>query len=173
MAKPQLTPNMEQYLETIGQLEHEKEVVRVRDIASEMGVTMPSVTAALKTLSDQRLVQHGRYEHVRLTQAGRKAARWVQQRHDVLFEFLTDVLGIPALVAVRDACEMEHFVSSIALQRLIEFLEFVKACPYGGRHCLKGFNNYLTHGDHPVLHSEVSCPEEEDEGGSEGKDDVL
>ena len=139
MEKQQLTPNMEQYLEIIGHLEHEREVVRVRDIASEMGVTMPSVTAALRTLSDQKLVRHGRYEHVRLTETGRMAAQQVQRRHDVLLEFLMDVLCIPASVAKRDACEMEHFMSSTALERLLEFLETVKACPYGGQGCLKGF----------------------------------
>lgn len=173
MAEAQLTPHMEQYLEIIGHLEDEKEVVRVRDIASEMGVTMPSVTAALKTLSDQHLVTHGRYEHVRLTKAGRAAARQVQRRHDVLFEFLTDVLRVPASKAGRDACEMEHFVSSTTLERLIEFVEFVKACPQGGQYCLKGFDHYLIHGERPRSCSETSCPIGEYENRSEGEDGLL
>ena len=163
--KQTLTPNMEQYLETIGHLEDEREVVRVCDIASEMGVTMPSVTAALKTLSDQNLVQHGRYEHVLLTKAGRKAAHQIQRRHNVLFEFFTDVLCIPVSEAERDACEMEHFLSSATLERLTEFLELVKACPYGGQRCLKEFP---VDGD-----PEGSCPVEDGEDDSDGRDVLL
>jgi len=128
-----LTPNMEQYLEVIGRLERQKDVVRVKDIASEMEVTMPSVTAALKTLAAEGLVAHSPYEHVRLTVAGKAAAQHVQRRHDTLFRFLTEVLCVPVHEAERDACEMEHGVGAHTLERLIEFVELVKACPYTER----------------------------------------
>ena len=124
---------MEQYLEVIGRLEHQKEVVRVKDIASEMEVTMPSVTAALKTLVAEGLVAHSPYEHVRLTGAGKAIAEQIQRRHDTLFQFLTEVLCVPVHEAERDACGMEHVVGAHTLNCLLEFLEFVKACPYGGR----------------------------------------
>lgn len=146
-----LTPRMEQYLEVIGQLERDTEVVRVRDIASRMDVKMPSVTSALRSLASENLVRHGRYEHVRLTEEGRAAAQRVQRRHDVLLEFLTDVLGIPSETAEKDACDMEHFVSSLTLERLVQFIEFIKTCPRGSEDSLTGFRHYLKYGERPAV----------------------
>jgi DtxR family Mn-dependent transcriptional regulator len=124
---------MEQYLEVIGRLEHREEGVRVKDIASEMDVTMPSVTVALKTLEAEGLVTHSPYARVWLTAAGRAVAQQIQRRHDALFRFLSQVLYVPVHEAERDACEMEHGVGAYTLERLTEFVEFVRACPYVGR----------------------------------------
>jgi len=140
---------MEQYLEVIAQLERDREVIRVRDIASRMEVKMPSVTSALTSLASSDLIEHERYEHVKLTDEGRTVARRVQQRHDVLFEFLTDVLDIPPDRAETDACDMEHVISSMTLERLVQFIEFAKTCPCKGEDHLTGFRQYLRHGEHP------------------------
>ena len=143
----QLTPRMEQYLEVIAQLEREREVIRVRDIASRMGVKMPSVTSALNSLASSDLIQHARYEHVTLTDEGRAIAQRVQRRHDVLFEFLTEVLDIPSEVAEKDACDIEHVISPLTLARFVEFIEFSKTFPCGGEDGLAGFRQYLRDGE--------------------------
>lgn len=53
-----LTSVMEDYLETIFNLEIDKKVVRVKDIAGRLKVKMPSVTSMLKTLSERGLVNY-------------------------------------------------------------------------------------------------------------------
>ena len=56
-ARP-VTPVMEDYLEAIFDLGKEKKAVRVKDIATRLGVKMPTVTSMLKTLRDRELVDY-------------------------------------------------------------------------------------------------------------------
>ena len=46
-----LTSVMEDYLEAIFDLDQDKKVVRVKDIAKRMSVKMPTVSSMLKTLN--------------------------------------------------------------------------------------------------------------------------
>ncbi len=48
-AEKPLTSAMEDYLETIFDLDRQKKVVRVKDIAKRLSVKMPTVTSMLKT----------------------------------------------------------------------------------------------------------------------------
>lgn len=54
--KKSLTPAMEDYLEAIFDLDKEKRVVRVKEIARRMNVKMPSVSSILNTLNYRGLV---------------------------------------------------------------------------------------------------------------------
>ncbi len=65
-----LSESMEDYLEAIFEIEKQKRVVRVRDVASRLGVTMPSVNGALKNLEAKGLINHEKYEYIELTQKG-------------------------------------------------------------------------------------------------------
>ncbi|MBW1784469.1 MAG: metal-dependent transcriptional regulator [Deltaproteobacteria bacterium] len=58
-----LTPTMENYLETIYTLGNEKRAVRIKDIASRLGVKMPTVTNMLKTLNNRGLINYCRKPH--------------------------------------------------------------------------------------------------------------
>jgi len=118
-----ISHKLEDYLETIFNLMAEKRVARVRDIARQMGVQMPSVTGALKHLAEHKLVNYTPYEHVTLTPEGVRIAREMIRRHDILKRFLVEVLLLPDGAAERDACGMEHALSEETLDRLVEFLE--------------------------------------------------
>ncbi len=118
-----LSPNMEDYLETIYLLELERGNVRVKDIAERMEITMPSVSSALKNLEKQGFVSHDRYELVVLTPQGARVAEEVYRRHEVIRDFLSQVLGLDAEIAERDACGMEHIISPETLESLSRFLE--------------------------------------------------
>ena len=137
MASIALTSNMEDYLEAIFQLVQEKQVVRVKDIAEHLEVRMPSVTSALKTLKNHQLIHHERYGHVQLTQAGRKLAANIDNRHQTLVQFLTEVLEVPPDDAETEACQMEHAVSQQTLDRLIRLLAFMENCPRAGADWLR------------------------------------
>ena len=114
---------MEDYLETIHLLEGRQRTVRIRDIAQELAITMPSVTGAMKSLVRQALVTHSLYNYVELTSKGRRIAREVFNRHKVIRDFLIRILDIDPKTAERDACGMEHTISNITLQRLVQFME--------------------------------------------------
>lgn len=143
------TASMEDYLEAIAVLRGGGEAVRVKQISLALGVTMPSVTVALRKLSEESLVEHEKYGYVRLTPKGDKTAKEVFHRHEVLRHFLADVLNIAPQIAQEDACRMEHFISSVSLERLAKFMEFVAACPQDEPSWLRNYSYYLEHGEIP------------------------
>jgi DtxR family Mn-dependent transcriptional regulator len=146
ISERELTPTMENYLEAIYNLSQEKRVVRVKDIAKRLGVKMPTVTNMLKTLSERGMIDYERYEYLELTGKGSDIGSEIDQRHQTLKTFLTDILQIDRDQADEDACKMEHSVSPITLERMVEFMEFVESCPRGGMDWLAYFDEYRKHG---------------------------
>ena len=140
-----LTPTMEDYLEAIYNLAQQKRVVRVRDIAKKLGVKMPTVTNMLKTLSDKGLIDYEKYEYLELTGKGSDAGSDIDQRHQILKKFLTDILKIDFDLADEDACKMEHAVSPITFGRFVDFMKFIEDCPRGGADWLDYFDEYSKH----------------------------
>ena len=74
-----LSPNMEMYLKTILRLEKDSSSVRVKAIADSLGVTMPSVSEALRNLKSRGLVEHSSYGEVKLSEDGRSVAAGVNE----------------------------------------------------------------------------------------------
>jgi DtxR family Mn-dependent transcriptional regulator len=141
-----LTPTMEDYLEAIYTLSQEKRAVRVKDVAKKLGVKMPTVTSMLKTLSDRGMIDHEKYEYLELTVKGADVATEIDQRHQTLRKFLTNILQIDLDQADEDACKMEHAISPTTLERIIDFMEFIETCPRSGTDWLQLFDEYRKHG---------------------------
>ncbi len=143
-----LTPNMEMYLKTIYEIVDEGNDPRVKAIAERLGVKMPSVSGALETLQTRGLVAHDRYGDVRLTTKGRRVAREVKSRNDLIHRFLLEVLRLPPAIASRDACVLEHVVSPKTLERLSAFLEFLQVCNRGATETIAHFGQWLDCSEH-------------------------
>lgn len=124
-----LTATMEDYLEAIFDLDKDKRVVRVRDIAKRMDVKMPTVTSALKTLNSKGLVHYEKYEYVELTPEGSAVGGEMHRRHKLLLTFLTDILKVDYETANEEACKMEHALSAATLERLADFMAFLQERP--------------------------------------------
>ena len=148
-AQREQTASMEDYLEAIAKLGGARKVARVKQISEVLGVRMPSVTSALKKLSEQELVEHERYGHIKLTPQGDKVARDVISRHEVLTRFFTQALGINRETAEEDACKIEHVISPLSMERLAKFVEFIEACPLGSANFPSRYEYYLEHGELP------------------------
>jgi len=141
--------SMEDYLEAIAKLGEGRKVVKVKQLSQMLGVKMPSVTSALKKLSQQDLVEHERYGHIKLTPEGDEVARDVIFRHEALTRFFAQALGINQETAEEDACKIEHVISPLSLERLAKFVEFTEACPLGGANFPSRYEYYLEHGKLP------------------------
>ena len=148
-AQREQTASMEDYLEAIANLGEGRKVVKVKQISEMLGVKMPSVTSALKKLSEQELVEHERYGHIKLTPEGDKVARDVIYRHEALTRFFAQALGINRETAEEDACKIEHVISPLSMERLAKFVEFIEACPLGGTNFPSRYEYYLEHGELP------------------------
>ncbi len=125
----QLSSSLEDYLEAIFRLIEEKQAARVRDIAQHLGVSMSSVTGALKLLGRRELVNYAPYELVTLTNDGRTIAADIVRRHDALKEFFVTVLAVDEEMAEDTACRMEHCIPTDIVNRLLSFVDYVHACP--------------------------------------------
>jgi len=143
------TASMEDYLEAIANLGEGRKVVRVKQISEMLEVKMPSVTSALKKLSERELVDHERYGRIKLTPEGDKVARDVIRRHKALTRFFAQALGIDQETAEEDACKIEHVISPLSMERLTKFVEFIRACPLGGANFPSRYEYYLEHGELP------------------------
>ena len=124
-----LTPALEDYLEAILVQVRRSRVARVRDVARRLDVGMPSVSAAVKSLRQRKLVDHDPYAFITLTGRGRRLAEKIVERHQVLRDFLANGLAIGADAADRNACRMEHAVDGVVIERLVRLGEFLRTCP--------------------------------------------
>lgn len=118
-----LSASQEDYLEAILQLERASRVARVSEIAGQLGVSQPSVTGALKSLSARRLVTHAPYGHVTLTAEGTRIALEVERRHLAIKDFLVEVLDIPDELAENTACKLEHVLEADTLAYFVRYAE--------------------------------------------------
>ena len=141
-----LSESLEDYLETIFHIEQEKHAARAKDIAKRLKVSGASVTAALRTLSEKKLINYAPYDLITLTTRGKAVAENIVLRHVTLRKFFTRVLSIDQQEAEQVACKMEHAMSENILERLTQFITFLETCPRGGREWLEGFSSYCEHG---------------------------
>jgi DtxR family Mn-dependent transcriptional regulator len=133
----QQTARTEDYLKTIASIGDDNNTVSVTEISQALGVKKPSVTAALKKLSRQGLVEHERYGRVALTPEGSRIAQDVIRRHEVLCCFLVNVLHVDSEIAIEDACQMEHVLSMSSLEGLENFVEYVQESISVYAYCFK------------------------------------
>lgn len=144
-----LSRSLEDYLEAIYNLKIRTQVARVKDIADAMGVKMPSVTEAIRSLTAKGLVKHQPYENVELTDEGLERARGIAHRHTAVKEFLVNVLGLESERAEVEACGIEHAIQPDTLDRLLKFAEFARACEDDRALRLEHFQHYTKHGRYP------------------------
>lgn len=138
----QLSASLENYLETILNLYEEKQQIKAVDIARNLEVSKASVTEALRALAGKGLINYAPYEDVTLTSEGIARAKKVTLRHRVLYEFLSDILGINESEAVDNACKIEHVISENVLNRLISFLEFNNISKEKSNTYIEEFHDY-------------------------------
>ncbi len=134
---------MEDYLKAIYQICAGKGEVRSKEIMKKLHVTGPSVTMALRMLSQKKMVHYTPYRKITLTPAGKTAALDVIRRHEALRTFFIEALYLPPEVAEEGASKIEHFVPAIMVERMICFLDFLKVMPETGNSLADDFANYL------------------------------
>lgn len=117
-----VTSSLQDYLETILSLTQENKKARVTDIAGQMNIAKPSVIQALTLLKEKGLISQERYGPVQLTKDGERYAQIIKHRHKIIYGFLTQVLGVSPASAEKDACILEHDLSSESFKKLLLFL---------------------------------------------------
>lgn len=120
-----LSRTAENYLRTIHEIAGRKGYVRVKDIAAALHVSAPTVTEMLEKLAGQHLVIYQKREAIALTEEGKRIATGINERYQVFLK-LFQLAGVDPKIAYRDACALEHYISSEtnrAIENLVERLE--------------------------------------------------
>jgi len=115
----------ENYLETILMLSTKGGRVRSIDIVNELEYSKPSVSVAMKNLRTKGYIEMDIDGYITLTEAGRKIADTMYERHVAISDWLV-FLGVDPKTAVQDACKMEHVMSDqsfLAIKKHIEELK--------------------------------------------------
>ncbi|MDP9349052.1 MAG: metal-dependent transcriptional regulator [Gemmatimonadota bacterium] len=122
---------VEDYLKAILELARPQAPVSTSAIAKRLGVSPAAVTAMLKRLSDQALVNHVPYYGVQLTAAGEHEAARVLRRHRVLELFLFEVLEYTWDEVHAEAERLEHSASDALIEAMLRFLNHPTQDPHG------------------------------------------
>ena len=149
-----LSENLEDYLETILVLQNENAVARVKDIAQKIGVLSGTVTSALRTLAEKEMINYKPYSFITLTKKGQAIAQEVLRRHMIIKGFLQHVLLLDESKAEENACLMEHSMDTYAINRLVQFIEYIHQCPRTGEDWISKFSTFFTQNKIP----EADCP---------------
>ena len=108
------------YLESILNIAREQPVVHRIDVAKRMNVSQAAVNKAVKLLTEKGYVYEDG-KHLYLSSTGKAYAEAVYEKHCILRDFLQQ-LGVSALRAEEDACNMEHVVSDETFEKMKNFL---------------------------------------------------
>jgi DtxR family Mn-dependent transcriptional regulator len=121
--KKPVSPSLEDYLEVILDLSEENDKIRVTDLAAKMKVAKSSVNQAVTKLVELEMLRHEHYGPLILTELGAEQARRVRNRHRILERFFGEVLEIAPDIAEQDACRIEHYISQITMEKLVEYVD--------------------------------------------------
>lgn len=124
MENTKISASLEDYLETIYFVYKKNNGVKAIDVAKSLGVRKSSVTDALKSLSEKKLLNYAPYQVITLTEKGEKIAKKIAARHEDLYNFLSQILGVSPTEAMENACRIEHVVSDEVMNKIVDFMEF-------------------------------------------------
>lgn len=129
-----LTISKENYLKAIAEAQSEGETVIAASLARWLKVSPPAVTAAIKRLRRDHLIEVADQGEITLTAAGRSIASRVLNRHHLIERMLSEIFGMEWYKVHDEAEQLEHAVSEEFEKRLREKLGSVDvACPHGNR----------------------------------------
>ncbi len=109
--------SIEDYLEAILVLSHERPVVRSVDIAEGLGFKKPSVSIAMKKLRELKYITVSKEGYIYLTESGKQIADDMYERHIFITNWLVS-LGVNHETARIDACRIEHVLSKESFDAL-------------------------------------------------------
>lgn len=118
-----LTRGLKKYLKVISDIELEKGIVRVKDIADRLNVSMSSVSTSLKKLSKMGYVDYEKHFFVKFTFKGKMIADKFHTNATILYRFFVNVLKIDEATAKLQADEICIDMLDIIIQRIENYLK--------------------------------------------------
>lgn len=145
--RKKITSSLENYIRAISEVSKIKKASRAKDISQYLNVGPSSVSEALKILSDKKLINYEPYGIITLAPAGEKIAKNIEQRHTTICDFFQNVLLIDEKDVEINAFKLQHEISNEALDKFIQFLDFMKTCSCKEPKWLQSFKYYAENGE--------------------------
>src|ERR1700710_562501 len=124
-------PAVEEYLETILELEESGiRPMRAR-IVERLGVSAPAVSETVRRLEREGYLTLDESRAIRLTNEGRHYATSIMRRHRLAERLLTDVMKVPWSQVHEEAGRLEHAISPRLEAHLVALLGDPGTCPHG------------------------------------------
>lgn len=117
----QLYESAEDYLERILMLQNEGKNVRSIDIAQSFNYSRASVSRAINNLKKSQLIEISSSGIITLTIEGHKIAEKMLTRHTLLTSYFVK-LGVPYEIAKMDACKIEHDLSEVTFDAIVNHI---------------------------------------------------
>jgi DtxR family Mn-dependent transcriptional regulator len=142
---------VEQYLETILELEESGIIPMRARLVERLGVTAPAVSETVKRLEREGYLSLDDERVLHLSDEGRAYATAVLRRHRLAELLLVDVLKVPWSQVHEEACRLEHAISDNLETHLVQLLGDPGMCPHGNP--IPGSANVVDHGPlQPLAH---------------------
>jgi len=127
-----LSPNKENYLKTIYELNYDFTKITNKRISEIMNVSAPSVTEMLNALASEGYLTHSPYNKIVLTPKGNKVSEKLVRTHRLWEVFLHENLKYPVDNVHHNADALEHSSDDDLVDHLNDFLGHPQRCPHGG-----------------------------------------
>lgn len=125
MTTKRYSESLENYLETIYMFGGKD--VKSIDLANHLGVSRASVNNAINSLIKKKLVTKALYGNISLTEEGMEVSKSVLSKHQLLREFLIDILDVEPKKAEKEACGIEHVISDETASKIKRLLKQLKS----------------------------------------------
>ncbi|KRK65070.1 Iron-dependent repressor [Companilactobacillus tucceti DSM 20183] len=127
-----MSPNKENYLKTIYELNYDFTKITNKRISEIMNVSAPSVTEMLNSLASEGYLTHSPYNKITLTPKGNRVSEKLVKTHRLWEVFLHDCLKYPVDNVHNHADALEHSSDDDLMTQLNDFLGHPQRCPHGG-----------------------------------------
>ena len=105
--------------------------LRTLPVTEGLGTSLPSVSAMIRRMSREGLVESNQGIGVVLTSKGRRSAESIVRRHRLAERMVVDLLGVGLARAHMEAHRLEHAISPELEGNIVEKLGNPETCPFG------------------------------------------
>ena len=131
MSHDQATVAEEEYLQSMYWLQEAGLPITGANLARAMQVSAPTVHEMLGRLEADGYVDRAADKSLSFTDSGWEHAADIVRRHRLIERFLTDVFDIPWDQVHEEAERLEHWMSPVVEERMLNAIGDSKTCPHG------------------------------------------
>ena len=99
--------------------------------AEGLGTSLPSVSAMIRRMSREGLVESDQVRGIVFTSKGKRSAESIVRRHRLAERMVVDLLGVDLNQAHAEAHRLEHAISPLLEEKIVAKLGNPETCPFG------------------------------------------